>query len=98
MSTSSDAIMDGLLGVELGLAYRTRTLKAGTTLIDRLEIFFRGRIKSFETCVAGITRETLSADNLGFTPSSAGSLLNGSSRLNPDGCRLGRYSSSLTLA
>jgi hypothetical protein len=95
MSTSTEAIMDRSFGVVLGLAYRTRVLNVGTTLIDRLEIFLSGRNRSLATRVAGMTRETLSADNRGLTPASAGSLLKDSSKLKPAGSRLERYSSSL---
>lgn len=46
MSTSTDAITVGLLGVVFGLEYLTRALIAGTTLMNWREMFLRGRIMS----------------------------------------------------
>ena len=46
ISTSSEAITDGFVGVVFGREYRTRALIAGYILIEFRERFFSGRIKS----------------------------------------------------
>ena len=93
ISTSSNAITEGVAGEELGREYLTRALIAGYTLIDCREIFLNGLIISLAASVAGATRDTLRAESRGLTPPRDKSSLKDSSKFMPDGTWLGRYSS-----
>ena len=73
ISTSSETMTDGFVGVVFGREYRTRALIAGYILIEFRDIFFKGNIKSLGACVRGATLETLRAESRGLTPPIAGS-------------------------
>jgi hypothetical protein len=62
ISTSSEAITEGFVGVMFGLEYLTRALIAGYIFIEFRDMFFRGRIRSLAACVTGATRDTLRAE------------------------------------